>query len=137
MRFRSSRETAPPQIDLIPMLTVMMGVLAFFVVATTTLGNEGAIDMQLPAPQPEEPSPQPTTSAPFLVEMDVNGGLMLNRHPIDRESLKNQMVVHLDQQSDHVVYFLPDQDLTYEQVMDFLGEMRALGGNRVSLVIEE
>ncbi|MDB9526198.1 biopolymer transporter ExbD [Oscillatoria sp. CS-180] len=138
MRFRESRDTPPPQVDLVPMLTVMMGVLAFFVVVTMTLGNEEMIDMKLPAAQPEEEQPpQPVTTQPFIVEMDANGGFRLNNTPTDKESLKAQMESHLTRNDDHVVYLLPDRELPYEQVMQFLGEMREIGGDRVSLAIEE
>ena len=136
MRFREERDTSPPQVDLIPMLTVMMGVLAFFVVVTTTLGNEEQIDMKLPAAQPEESLP-PISTQPFVVEMDANGGLRLNNNPIDKESLQVQIETYLARSQDNVVYLLPNRDLTYEQVVQFLGEMREVGGDRVSLAIEE
>ena len=137
MRFRETRDTAPPQIDLIPMLTVMMGVLAFFVVVTLTLGSEEAIDMQLPAAQPEESPPTPPTTNPFIVEMQADGGFTINTNPIDKDTLKVEMEAYLAENADHVVYLLPARDLPYEQVIQFLGEMRAIGGDRVSLAIEE
>ncbi|HEY9887487.1 MAG TPA: biopolymer transporter ExbD [Candidatus Obscuribacterales bacterium] len=136
MRFRETRDTAPPQVDLIPMLTVMMGVLAFFVVVTLTLGNEQSIDMQLPPAQTED-QPPPLTTQPFIVSMEANGGFRVNNTPIDKDTLIAQMEAHLAANDDHIVYLLPDRDLPYEQVIQFLGEMRAVGGDRVSLAIEE
>lgn len=137
MRFRETKDTAPPQVDLIPMLTVMMGVLAFFVVVTLTLGNEEKIDMQLPAAQSEDQPVAPITTQPFIVEMDANGGFRVNTNPIDKDTLKVQMEAYLAENADHVVYLLPARDLPYEQVIQFLGEMRSIGGDRVSLAIEE
>ncbi|MEM6838213.1 MAG: biopolymer transporter ExbD [Cyanobacteria bacterium P01_C01_bin.120] len=137
MRFRETNNTAPPQVDLIPMLTVMMGVLAFFVVVTLTLGREEQIDMRLPAAQPEDQPPAPVTTPPFIIEMDASGGFRLNNEPIDKESLKAQMEAYLAESSDNVVYLLPNRELPYQQVIQFLGEMREIGGDRVSLAIEE
>ena len=137
MRFRESNNTPPPQVDLIPMLTVMMGVLAFFVVVTTTLGNEQLVDMQLPAAQPEDEPPAPIMGEPFIVELDVNNSLRLNNDPIDKTSLEAELEAYLSQEPDNTVYLLPNRDLPYEEVMRFLGEMRAIGGDRVSLAIEE
>ncbi|NER80818.1 MAG: biopolymer transporter ExbD [Leptolyngbya sp. SIO1D8] len=137
MRFRESNNTPPPQVDLIPMLTVMMGVLAFFVVVTMTLGSEQMIDMKLPAAQPEDQPPAPVTGQPFIVELEANGAVKLNNNSVDKESLKAQMEAYLNQKNDNTVYLLPNRDLPYEEVMQFLGEIREIGGDRVSLAIEE
>ena len=137
MRFRETRDTPPPQVDLIPMLTVMMGVLAFFVVVTMTLGSEERIDVQLPAAQPEDQPPAPVTTPPFIVTIETNGGFTVNDTPTDKETLKAQMEAYLAENANHVVYLLPARDLPYQQVVQFLGEMRDIGGDRVSLAIEE
>ena len=63
--------------------------------------------------------------------------MQLNGQPIDMASLKGQMQGYLDRNPDNVVFLLPNQDLPYEQVMQFLGEMRDIGGDRVSLAIED
>ncbi|MDA0269164.1 MAG: biopolymer transporter ExbD [Cyanobacteria bacterium] len=138
MRFRQQSDVKSPQVDLIPMLTVMMGVLAFFVVVTMTLGNEQLVEMKLPGAQPEaDQPPPPITTQPFIIELDANGQVRLNNQPIDQEALKGQLEAYLARKSDNIAYLLPNQELPYEEVMQFLGEMRAIGGDRVSLAIEE
>lgn len=137
MRFRQQTDTPPPQVDLIPMLTVMMGVLAFFVVITMTLGSERQVDVDLPAPEPEKPAPTPLTTQPFIIKLEADGQIRLNDQPIDKATLKAQMEAHLNQRADNRVYLLPSRELSYEKVMQFMGEMRAIGGDRVSLAIEE
>ncbi|MGD1906296.1 MAG: ExbD/TolR family protein, partial [Leptolyngbyaceae cyanobacterium] len=79
----------------------------------------------------------PTTTQPFIIQLDANGQVRLNNQPIDKAALKGQLEAHLSRQEDHTAYLLPDQALPYEEVMQFLGEMRAVGGDRVSLAIEE
>ena len=49
MRFRHQQESSIPEINLIPMLNVLLGVLAFFVIITLTLGQPRGITVQLPA----------------------------------------------------------------------------------------
>ncbi|MEA5448124.1 biopolymer transporter ExbD [Leptolyngbya sp. CCNP1308] len=136
MRFKSRFSPPPPQVDLVPMLTVMMGILAFFVMITMTLGSETLIDVQLPAEQPDN-SPAALPADPFIVELLAEGQVQLNGQPTDVETLKGQMTAYLARNPENIVFLLPAQDLPYEQVMQFLGEMRAVGGNRVSLAIEE
>lgn len=136
MRFKSKASPPPPQVDLIPMLTVMMGILAFFVVVTLTLGSEKLIDVQLPAEQPDN-TPTPLPADPFIVELVGENQVQLNGQPIEVDALKGQMEAYLSRNPENIVFLLPDQDLPYEQVMQFLGEMRSVGGSRVSLAIEE
>jgi biopolymer transport protein ExbD len=135
MRFKQQQQSKLPQVDLIPMLNVMMGILAFFVMITMTLGSEQLIDVQLP-PEQTEDEPPPLPDDPFIVAMVGANQVELNGQPIEVEALKAQMVAYLSQDPDNVVFILPDYDLPYEQVMQFLGAMRAVGGDQVSLAIE-
>jgi biopolymer transport protein ExbD len=136
MRFKSKVAPPPPQVDLIPMLTVMMGILAFFVVVTLTLTSEKTIDVQLPAEQ-QGGVPPALPADPFIVELVGENQIQLNGQPIDVDALKGQMDAYLSRNLENTVFVLPNQDLPYEQVMQFLGEMRSVGGDRVSLAIEE
>ncbi len=136
MRFSKHQSSKLPQVDLIPMLTVMMGILAFFVMITMSLGSEKLIDVQLPAEQPDN-APTPLPADPFIVELVGENQVQLNGQPVEVDALKGQMEAYLSRNPENIVFLLPDQDLPYEQVMQFLGEMRSVGGSRVSLAIEE
>jgi len=137
MRFKQQQNSKLPQVDLIPMLNVMMGILAFFVMITMTLGSEQFIEVQLPAESEPEADPPSLPADPFIVQLVGENQVELNGQPIDVESLKDQMEGYLSRNPDNIVFLLPDQSLPYEQVMQFLGEMRDVGGDRVSLAIEE
>lgn len=137
MRFKNQQNAKLPQVDLIPMLNVMMGILAFFVMITMSLGSEQLIEVQLPAEQPENVPPPPLPANPFIVELVGEGEILLNGQPTDVPTLQGQMESYLASDPENIVFILPDQDLPYEVVMQFLGEMRAVGGDRVSLAIEE
>ncbi|MEL7351210.1 MAG: biopolymer transporter ExbD [Cyanobacteria bacterium P01_A01_bin.116] len=139
MRFRrSSEDTSIPTIDLIPMLTVMMGVLAFFVVISVSLGSEQLIQVDLPPEQTEDtPDADDTTQEPFIVEMDASGQQLLNGIPVTTEQLNAEVQGYLARNADTVVYLVPSRELPYEQVMQFLGDMRSIGGDRISLALED
>ncbi len=137
MRFKQQQSSKLPQVDLIPMLNVMMGILAFFVMITMTLGSEQFIEVQLPGEQEQNAEPPPLPADPFIVGLVGESQVELNGQPIDMASLPGQMESYLSRNPDNVVFLLPNQDLPYEQVMQFLGEMREVGGDRVSLAIEE
>jgi len=139
MRFRqSSQDNGIPTIDLIPMLTVMMGVLAFFVVISVAMGSEQLIQVNLPPEQSKDTPPATDTiQDPFIVEMNASGQQLLNGEPISSEQLAARIQTYLNQNADSIVYLVPSRKLPYEQVMQFLGDMRTVGGDRVSLALEE
>ncbi|MGB3574187.1 MAG: biopolymer transporter ExbD [Phormidesmis sp.] len=139
MRFRnSSEDNGIPAIDLIPMLTVMMGVLAFFVVVSVSMGSEQLIQVDLPPQESEDtPTAVETLQDPFIVEMDATGQRLLNGQPIAADLLTAEMQAYLARNTDQAIYLVPSRDLPYEQVMQFLGDMREVGGDRVSLALQE
>lgn len=138
MRFREIENTSIPVIDLIPMLTVMMGVLAFFVVISVSLSNEQLIEVDLPSEQTEDtPAVSDTAEELFIVEKDATGQQFLNGAPMTTEQLTLEVEGYLARNRDSVVYLLPSRELPYEEVMQFLGDMRSVGGDRVSLALEE
>ncbi|MBE9069936.1 biopolymer transporter ExbD [Leptolyngbya cf. ectocarpi LEGE 11479] len=132
-------ESKIPHIDLVPMLTVMMGVLAFFVVVAVSLGSEQLIEVELPPEQTEDipPDQLPSIEDIFIVEMDADQQTLLNGQPLEGEALTLEIAGYLEENPDKTVYLVPDQTLPYENVMQFLGEMRAVGGDRVSLALED
>ncbi len=133
------KESKIPNIDLVPMLTVMMGVLAFFVVIAVSLGSEQLIEVELPPEQTEDipPDQLPSADEIFIVEMDENQEMSLNGQPIDSTQLALEIDNYLKKNPDKTVYLVPDQQLPYENVMQFLGDMRAVGGDQVSLALED
>ncbi len=135
MRFKQRKTAQLPEVDLIPMLNVMMGILAFFVMITMTLSNEQLLEVQLPNKQAV--AVEPSLAEPFIVEIDAQGKLLLNNQLIDKVQLEAQMEFYLAQSLENTVFILPNRQLAYEQVIQFLAEMRKIGGDRVSLAISE
>ena len=136
MRFRQTEDSGIPPIDLIPMLTVMMGVLAFFVVISVSLGSEELIQVNLP-PEQTEDVPAGDAPEPFIAEIDATGQHLLNGVPVTADQLAAEVRAYLSRNAESTVYLVPSRELPYEQVMQFLGEMRAVGGDRVSLALED
>jgi biopolymer transport protein ExbD len=135
MRFQQDSDNdGMPTIDLVPMLTVMLGVLSYFVVTSASISNEAALQVNLP---PEQSNPAGVIPEPFIVQMNASGQPSLNGEPIDAKALSARVQTYLAQNKDSTVYLVPSHELPYEQVMQFLGEMRAVGGDRVSLALED
>lgn len=136
MRF-AQRESIIPEINLIPMLNVMMGILAFFVMITMTLSKQKSLEVQLP----QEASGQSEIQLSdlknqFVVELDEKGQASQDKQPISNQALQTEIRQYLQENSEGNVFLKPDPKLSYETMMQKLDLMRAAGGERVSLIIE-
>jgi biopolymer transport protein ExbD len=117
------------------MLNVMLGILAFFVMITMMLSDARGIDVELPGDPDTQPN-QIEETEPFVVRLSSPGQLELNDRPVSRTDLDQRIQAYLAQTKDNGVFILADPDVPYEQVVQFLGEMKQIGGDRVSLAIE-
>lgn len=137
MRFRQRQSGAIPDVDLIPMLNVMMGILAFFVMITMNLANQALVNVQLPGKSDDKAPPPPSERDQlFVVELDAQGQIRLKDQPLAPEQLDQQMQGYLQQNAKGTVFLKPDPKLSYDKVIAQLAQMRSVGGERVSLVIE-
>ncbi len=133
MRFKQQQNARFPEINVIPMLTVMMGTVGFFVVVTLGLAAQQAVDVTLPS---SEASPSPTPPEPLVVRLNSQGQTLVEGKVIPKPQLSGQIQTYLTQNPQGSVLLNPQPQLPYEQVIQVLGEMRAVGGDRVSLAIE-
>lgn len=135
MRFRHRAQPGQlPEINLTPMLNVMMGILAFFVMITMMLTEQQGVNVQLPsggeAPlQAEEP-------LPMVVQLTADGQLLFDDQPLTQAELEPVMRGYLEANPTGFVVLQATGPVPYEQVVQTLAEMKTTGGDRVSLAID-
>ncbi len=111
-----------------------MTVLTFFIIVSMTLATQQGVQVQLPSNQPTTPAePQPE---PLIVQMQAENQLLLNNQPIAKAELLPNIQAYLERTPQGAIVLQADQKLPYEQVIQILGEMKDVGGDRVSLAIE-
>lgn len=140
MRFKSSSPNALPQVNLVPMLDVLMTVLTFFIIIAMTLTGQQMINVKLPtSDRDRQPSTAPTAPVvePLMVGLDVDGQIILNNQVISNRELAAQMRAYLAANPQGLVVLRADRDLSYAQVAALLRVMRTIGGDRVSLAFEQ
>lgn len=125
-----------PEVNLVPMMDVIMTVLTFFIIISMTLtSNQGAVDVTLPSAKQgvtEQKSPDP-----LIVGLNQKGEILLGDKKVSEPELAQQMKSYLVQNSkEGAVILKADRKLPYEQVVQMLGKMRDVGGDRVSLAID-
>ncbi|MEM9448483.1 MAG: biopolymer transporter ExbD [Cyanobacteria bacterium P01_E01_bin.6] len=141
MRLKNQTDVPIPSVNLIPMLNVMLGILAFFVMITMTLGESQGVNVQLPAspdaPPPETDDPVDDPKPPLIVKLNEQGQVLIDQTPTLRSDADQQVRDYIADSDDGLVYITADQQLSYEDVIQFLIEMKRIGGDRISLTLEE
>jgi biopolymer transport protein ExbD len=134
---RRQKDEKMLEINLIPMMNVMMAILTFFVAITIVLTAEKGVDVALTGGKNQPPATPEQLPDPLIVELNPQGLMLLNGQAIGQDLLEPTMRSYLDKNPKGAVLLKADQGLPYEQVVDLLSRMRDIGGSRVSLALEE
>lgn len=135
MRFKHRRHSSTPDVNLVPMLDVLLTVLTFFIIISMTLVTQQGVQVQLPG-DPNTAAPAQPDTAPLVAKLTAQG-ILLDEQAVTETQLKQQMQLYLAGNAQGVIVLQSDAEMPYEQVLQLLGEMKDIGGNRVSLAIDE
>ena len=137
MRFKSQQKGSQmPDVNLVPMMDVILTILTFFIIVSMTLtGEQQSVDITLPSTDAGASTlPVPD---PLVVGLNQQGQVLLNNQLVSDAQLSQQMQTYLVQNSKGAVILKADRKLPYEQVIQVLGKMRDIGGDRVSLAVDD
>jgi biopolymer transport protein ExbD len=139
MRFRAQqqRQNAMPEVNLVPMMDVIMTILTFFIILSMTMSNFQSVDVRLPGKGDQKGNAQKSTPVdPMIVGLSVQGQLTVQNNAVTREQMIQQTLDYLGKNPEGVVILNADKAVPYEQVVQLLGVLRDVGGDRVSLAIQ-
>jgi biopolymer transport protein ExbD len=122
-----------PEVNLIPMMDVLMTVLTFFILISMTLALEQGVEIRLPSSQTS--SPQQAPPPPLVAKLNPQG-IVLNDKPTAEAQLLQQVKAYLAKNPKGAVVLQAEPQMPYADVVKLLTNMKAMGGNRVSLAIE-
>lgn len=124
-----------PEVNLVPMMDVLMTVLTFFIIVSMTL--TGQIVPNLILPDAKNSGGKEKTEAPITLAVSLNTQkqTVIDGQPVTGEQLSQQVQEFLTSNPDGVVVLKADRGLTYADVTQVLKTLRDLGGSRVSLAI--
>ncbi len=128
-----------PEVNLIPMMDVIMTILTFFIIVSMTLTNStGSVKVELPggkggaAAGDKQPDRQ-------IIKIDAQGKFYLVKSnggaeiPATMAQLEPQVKAYLQQNPKGMVLINADRALSYDKVIQVLTQLKAVGGDRVSL----
>ncbi len=134
MRNRRNQHSSMPEVNLVPMMDVLMTILTFFIIVAMTLTSQQSVTVTLPSAKPDKTENK--EPEPLVVGLNTQGQILVENKPITEFQLSQQMQDYLNKNPKGAVMLKADKKVSYEQVAKLLGAMRDVGGERVSLAIE-
>ena len=131
---RHRRQPVMAEINVTPMVDVMLVLLIIFMVSAPLLTVGVPIDL----PQTQASSLDQADKEPLAVSVNTDGKVFLQNTEIELESLvpKLQAIAQARGGNDERIYVRGDKTVDYGTMMKIMGRLSAAGFRRVALVTE-
>ncbi|MEM8642382.1 MAG: biopolymer transporter ExbD [Cyanobacteria bacterium P01_G01_bin.54] len=138
MRLRNRQDSGIPEVNLVPMMDVLMSVLTFFVISTLTMTGQNITGVELPkGVEGKGVQELPNETEKLIIGLTEKQAISINDQEIAQEEMITQMQTFLQENPDGIVVLSAHRSLEYQQIEALLKIMGAVGGERVSLAIQK
>jgi biopolymer transport protein ExbD len=135
MKFKHQKQGSQmPEVNLVPMMDVIMTILTFFILVSMSLTNFQAVDASLPTTDKGTNKERPQD--PLVIGMNRQGQVLIENATVNDSQIAQQVVNYFQKNPKGSIVLKADKALPYEKVVQTLGVLRDVGGDRVSLAIE-
>jgi biopolymer transport protein ExbD len=124
-----------PEVNMIPMMGVMLVVLAFFVYVSMTLRSQQSVNVSLPVGGAGAAEVESTD--PLVVGLNKQGQLLVDGKIAGDKQLADRIIAYLKDDPRGTVILKADREVEYRKVLQMLRVMQEIGGDRVSLAIQQ
>lgn len=139
MRFRNRPPGSQlPEVNLVPMMDVLMTVLTFFIIISMTLRGQQLANVSLPQTDGAGGATVEETAEKvvLVVGLSADQEILINGQSVTVEQLSPRIQDFLLENPEGMVLLKADRGLTFSDVTQLLKTMRDVGGNRVSLAFD-
>ncbi|MDY7014433.1 MAG: biopolymer transporter ExbD [Cyanobacteriota bacterium] len=135
MRFKKTNHSSVPEVNLVPMMDVLMSVMTFFIITSMTLTGQRLGNIELPGSSVGGIKQQELDT--LIVGLNKEGRILIEGQAIDEAELARQIQSYLAEHSQGTVILKADRELSYQKVSALLKKMAKIGGDRVSLAVQK
>ncbi|NER80817.1 MAG: biopolymer transporter ExbD [Leptolyngbya sp. SIO1D8] len=131
-------ESKIPEVNLVPMMDVLMTVLTFFIIISMTLTGRQLIGINIPdsVEGADEAEASEETVQALIIGLDGDGDIIFEDQKINFRQLTQRIQTYFSENPEGKLVLKADRELPYTEVANFLTALRDIGGNRVSLAVE-
>jgi biopolymer transport protein ExbD len=130
------RNTTMPEVNLVPMMDVVLTILTFFILISMTLTTGGKTVKDVALPSAQQGASADNAPDSMVVGLNRQGQTIIDDQPVGEAQLAQKVVDYLKKNPKGSVVIKADKSLTYDKVIKAIGVLRDIGGDRVSLAVE-
>ena len=128
---RNGRFVPMAEINITPMVDVMLVLLIIFMVAAPMMTTGVTVDL----PQ-SNASPVPGQDEPLAVTVTADGKVYIQKTPVQLKELQPKLKAIAGEKKDTRIFVRGDKSVDYGRIMQVVGEINAAGYNKVALITE-
>lgn len=135
MNFRRGRSREEPEINLIPLIDVLL-VVIIFLMLTTTYARFAGLEINLPSASAEEKAEKPNE---IEVAVTATGQVVVNGQTLSSAEvnfIKEALVQAAGGREDPVIIISADAKTTHQSVVDVMQAAQSAGYPRISFTIQ-
>ena len=135
MKFQRGRRHEEPEINLIPMIDVLL-VIIIFLMLTTTYAKFSGLEINLPTADASKQAEQPNE---VNVAVTAGGQLLVNKAPLaaaDVRSISEALRRAAGERKDPLIVINADAKATHQSVVDIMQAAQAAGYPHISFATQ-
>ena len=138
MNFQRGRQKEEPEINLVPMIDVLLVILIFLVI-TTTYSKFAELEINLPQASADQVDKNVAQPNAIDISVDALGKYTINKNPIiftSIESLRDALQSAAGTQADPFIVINADAKATHQSVITVMEAARLAGYNKITFTTE-
>jgi biopolymer transport protein TolR len=129
---RRNRYRPLAEINVTPMVDVMLVLLIIFMVTAPLMTSGVSVDLPKTNAQPLN-----SDSAPLTVSIKADGSIFLQEEPIDISAIVDKLQALAKDNPERRIFVRGDKDLAYGRIMQVMGTITQGGFTKVALLAEQ
>lgn len=121
-----------PEVNLVPMMDVVMTILTFFIIVSMTLTSyQSSLNVQLPSTDKKVDNEKPTD--PLILQLAADGRLVIEGSPVESTNLGARLTDYFGRNPEGLVVLQADKKMPYDKIEKVLRDIRAANVYKVAL----